>query len=220
MKKILCVLRQHRTITSADLSGSFAPVLQFQKRKIHTVFPRFRNFELAQNLSLRFLAELCGVALTLLSLMASFGACTFSQADTVSFYYPRADFVYDEPDGVIASEERDAAGHTADMQYLLSLYLMGPLKQELVSAFPKSTRLLSGSINDSRMLIELSDTSESLTDAEFSLGCACLALTCIKASGAEEIVITSGSRTLAIREDTLLLYEEPFPTAAETEETK
>ena len=67
MKKILCVLRQHRTITSADLSGSFAPVLQFQTRKIHTVFPRFRNFELAQNLSLRFLAELCGVALIYLS---------------------------------------------------------------------------------------------------------------------------------------------------------
>ena len=65
MKKILCVLRQHRTITSADLSGSLAPVLQFQKREIHTVFPRFRNFELAQNLSLRFLAELCGVALNI-----------------------------------------------------------------------------------------------------------------------------------------------------------
>lgn len=158
--------------------------------------------------------------LTLLSLMASFCACTFSQADTVSFYYPRADFLYDEPDGVIASEERDAAGHTADMQYLLSLYLMGPLKQELVCTFPKSTRLLTDSRDGSRMLIELSDTSESLTDAEFSLGCACLALTCIKASGAEEIVITSGSRTLTIREDALLLYEEPFPTASETEETK
>ena len=35
------VLRQHRTIASADLSGSFAPFLQFQKREIHTVFPRF-----------------------------------------------------------------------------------------------------------------------------------------------------------------------------------
>ena len=57
------LLRQHRTIASADLSGSFAPFLQFQKREIHTVFPRFRNFELAQNLSLRFLAELCGVTL-------------------------------------------------------------------------------------------------------------------------------------------------------------
>ena len=65
MKKILCVLRQHRTITSADLSGSFAPVLQFPKREIHTVFPRFGNFVLAQNLSLSFLAKLCGAALNI-----------------------------------------------------------------------------------------------------------------------------------------------------------
>ena len=34
-------IRQHRTIASADLSGPFAPFLQFQKREIHTVFPRF-----------------------------------------------------------------------------------------------------------------------------------------------------------------------------------
>ena len=50
--------------------------------------------------------------LTLFSIMMSFCSCAISQSDTVSFYYPRADFVYDEPDGVIASEERDAAGHT------------------------------------------------------------------------------------------------------------
>ena len=53
-------IRQHRTIASADLSGSFAPFLQFQKQEIHTVFPHFRNFELALNFSLRFLAELRG----------------------------------------------------------------------------------------------------------------------------------------------------------------
>lgn len=158
--------------------------------------------------------------LALLSLMVSFCACSFSQSDTVSFYYPRTSFLYDEPDGVIASESRDASGHTTDMQYLLSLYLMGPLKPELVPAFPENTRLLSDSRNGSRMLIELSDTSESLTDADFSLACACLGLTCIKASGVEEVVITSGSRTLTIREDMLLLYEEPFATASETEETK
>ena len=34
-------LRQHRTNASSDLSGSFAPVLQFQKWEIHTVFPHF-----------------------------------------------------------------------------------------------------------------------------------------------------------------------------------
>ena len=56
-------LGQHRTNASADLSGSFAPVLQFQKWEIHTVFPHFWNFEPAQNLSLSFLADLCGVAL-------------------------------------------------------------------------------------------------------------------------------------------------------------
>ena len=106
------------------------------------------------------------------------------------------------------------------MQYLLSLYLMGPLNQDLVPAFSENTRLLSHSSNGTRIYIELSDTSEDLTDADFSLACACLALTCIKASGTEEITIISGSRTLTIREDMLLLYEEPFPTAAETEETQ
>ena len=34
-------IRQHRTNASADLSGSFAPVLPFQKWEIHTVFPHF-----------------------------------------------------------------------------------------------------------------------------------------------------------------------------------
>ena len=52
---------QLRLRISADILHQLK---QFQKREIHTVFPRFRNFELAQNLSLSFLAELCGVALT------------------------------------------------------------------------------------------------------------------------------------------------------------
>lgn len=153
-------------------------------------------------------------------LVVSFCACTFFKADTVSFYYPRREFLFDEQDGVIAPENRDASGHTTDMQYLLSLYLMGPLSQDLAPAFPKKTHLISCSRNDAKINIELSDTSEDLTDADFSLSCACLALTCIRAFSAEEIMIISGSRTHSIREDTLLLYEDPFPTAAETEETK
>ena len=158
--------------------------------------------------------------LALSALVVSFCACAFFQEDTVSFYYPRREFLFDERDGVIASENRDASGHTGDMQYLLSLYLMGPLNQDLVPAFSENTHLLSHSSNGTRIYIELSDTSEDLTDADYSLACACLALTCIKASGTEEITMTSGSRTLTIREDMLLLYEEPFPTAAETEETQ
>lgn len=158
--------------------------------------------------------------LLLFSFLVPLGGCTLPREDTISFYYPRADLIYDAPNGVIASEERDAAGYTTDMQYLLSLYLTGPLQQDLVPAFPQGTRLLSNSMDGSQMLVQLSDTSESMTDGRFSLACACLALTCIKASSAEEVVISSGSRTMTIREDMLLLYDEPFPTTSETEVTE
>ena len=56
-------IRQHRIIASADSSGSFAPILQFEKLEIHKVFLRFPNFILGQNLSLLPLAELCGAAI-------------------------------------------------------------------------------------------------------------------------------------------------------------
>ena len=56
-------LGQHCTIASASLSRLFAPLPQFRKREIHTVFLHFRNFELEQKSCLRLLAELCGAAL-------------------------------------------------------------------------------------------------------------------------------------------------------------
>ena len=59
-------LGQHRTIASASLRRLFAPLLQFEKREIHTVFLRFPNFELGQKSCLRLLAELRGAALTLI----------------------------------------------------------------------------------------------------------------------------------------------------------
>jgi len=42
---------------SAVVSGSFAPTVQFEKLEIHTVFLRFSNFHLGQNLSLTTLAD-------------------------------------------------------------------------------------------------------------------------------------------------------------------
>ena len=56
-------LWQHRAIASASLRRLFAPLLQFEKREIHTVFLRFPNFELGQKSCLRLLAELRGAAL-------------------------------------------------------------------------------------------------------------------------------------------------------------
>ena len=62
-------LRQHRTIASASLRRLFAPLLQFEKREIHTGFLRFPNLGLGQKSCLRLLAELRGAAFNL------FAAC-------------------------------------------------------------------------------------------------------------------------------------------------
>ena len=56
-------LRQRRTIVPASLSRLFAPLLQFEKWEIHTVFLHFSNFELGQKSWLSLLVKLCGVAL-------------------------------------------------------------------------------------------------------------------------------------------------------------
>ena len=64
-------LGQHRTIASADISGFFAPIFQFEKLEIHPVFLRFPNLILGQNLSLLSLAELCGAALDVFNFRAA-----------------------------------------------------------------------------------------------------------------------------------------------------
>ena len=43
--------------SAAVTGGSFAPTMQFEKLEIHTVFLRFPNFYLGQNLSLTPLAD-------------------------------------------------------------------------------------------------------------------------------------------------------------------
>ena len=48
---------------AAGFSGSFAPIVQYEKWEIHPVFPHFPHFRLDQNLSPNLLAPLCGVAL-------------------------------------------------------------------------------------------------------------------------------------------------------------
>ena len=42
-------IRQHRTMGTAGFGGSFAPIVQYEKREIHPVFPHFPYFRLCQN---------------------------------------------------------------------------------------------------------------------------------------------------------------------------
>ena len=48
---------------AAGFGRPFAPIVQYEKWKIHTVFPHFPYFRLGQNLQPNLLAPLYGVAL-------------------------------------------------------------------------------------------------------------------------------------------------------------
>ena len=63
----------------------------------------------------------------------------------------------------------------------------------------------------------LTDTLETLSDADYSLACACLTLTCLNITGGEKVTITSGSRSVTMTRNTLTLFDGG---TAETEETQ
>ena len=112
--------------------------------------------------------------------------------ETVVFYYEQAQYQYGEPDAVIFGEERDITGHVSDMQYLLSLYMMGPISDTLHSPFPTGMQVLDVKVRMDLVRITVSEELNTLSDARYSLALACLAMTCLELSEQESVVIVCG----------------------------
>lgn len=134
--------------------------------------------------------------------------------EPVTFYYVRSGYDANMSQ-VIGSEERDAAGHRGELSYLLALYLMGPSQEGLRMPFPGSTRVLSVEREGGSITLELSDTGITLTDAQFSLACACLSLTCLNLTDAETVTILSAERSVTMSRDNLVLFDGSTPATAE-----
>lgn len=129
--------------------------------------------------------------------------------DHVVFYYAQTDFSYGVPDGVIGTEFREVNGRSDDLPYLLALYLEGPLNVSLTSPFPsKKAQILELSLTDQLIKIQLSDLDTTMTDSRFSLACACLSKTCLGLTDAQAVQITSGSRSVKMDRNNLLLFDE------------
>lgn len=111
--------------------------------------------------------------------------------DPVSFYYPRAEYLYGSDDGAITSEIREAAGHRNDPKYLLTLYLQGPRDQSLCSAFPESILLTDATIDGKTMTVILSADVALLSELELSIAYTCLAQTCVCIADVDTIIIES-----------------------------
>lgn len=126
--------------------------------------------------------------------------------DPVTFYYVSNDFQETLTD-VITSELREASGHTNDLSYLMALYLMGPVEEDNRSPIPRGTRIYVVQNDASGVVLKLSDTPIRMTDAQFSLACACLSLTCLELTDADTITISNENRSVTMTADTILLFD-------------
>jgi len=149
--------------------------------------------------------------LTAFLLLLSLAGCGHGSRsmDPVSFYYCRdpGSYQYFERNGVIQSELRDMTEHRNDLKYLLSLYLAGPMEEGLVSPFSRQVRLLSVTQVQENLQVEISDPGQTMSDAQFSLACACLTLTCLDVSSCTSVTVISGSKSITLDNQSILLFD-------------
>lgn len=149
----------------------------------------------------------CCLAILIMIATAGCSSLNHDFENTVSFYYPRVEYDYQAEMPVIAPEYREVTGHRNDLDYLVSLYLMGPLNNELVVPFPAGTRLVKTAQENASLTVELTDTGRALSDIRFSLACACLSKTCMELTEVQSVTVVSGSRRLTTTEESLLLID-------------
>lgn len=143
--------------------------------------------------------------------------CSNGISEYANFYYCSVDYPFGENSSVIKSESRNISGHEGELSYLISLYLTGPSDKNLSSLFPKNTKLITAQINEDKQAeIELSYLGNHFSDSEFVLACACLSLSVMDFSDAEQVSITSGEKNITMSKDDLLLFD-TVTTVSETE---
>lgn len=173
----------------------------------------------------RFAAVLLSICL----LAGSSGCALFGSdiKEPAEFFYPRNTVVYGTADGVITSETREVSGHQNDLNYLLALYLQGPLDEGLRSPFPAGCTLVEVRVFNERMIVTLDARFTALKDMDLTVACACLAKTCLGLADVNEVQIISNSPdeeaeiNITLSADRLLLEEnDPLPQQTITEETQ
>lgn len=145
--------------------------------------------------------------IVLLTVCLILSGCSFGGEwikEPVTFYYVRENYQKDM-EQVLSSEVREAAGHRDDLSYLLALYSMGPSNDGLLSLLPKNTSIIPTERTNYSIAVTLSENTQNLTDADFTLASACIAMTCMDLMEIQQVTVISGDRSITIREDNLML---------------
>ena len=144
--------------------------------------------------------------LLILCLLIPATGCTSNRKD-VYFYYPRKEVVSGGDDGVIAKEEREISRSENDLKNLLTLYLEGPLSQNLKNPFPKGTKLLHVSLQGKSLILTLTESFQKLEGMDRTIACASIAQTCLGLGSFEEIHIISGNKLISLTPNTIALSD-------------
>ena len=164
--------------------------------------------------------------LCLIALLALLLCACGSNTDEVNFHYLRTCKTLDDyhayfTEGAIAPEQRDVSGHRNDLDYLLTMYLRGPLNSQLKSPFPAGCALIDVLLEGRQLTVYLSSGASLLDDLDLNVACACLAKTCMEIADVDTVHIQSRSTgnhilfSTTITSDTLRLeLAPPAETAA------
>jgi len=125
--------------------------------------------------------------------------------EPVTFYYV-SDNYHNDMEEVIVPEIREASGHRDDLSYLLALYSLGPATENLVSPLPGNVTIIPIERTENAITLNLSGSSQNVTEADFTLASACIALTCMELTDVLRVTVVCGDRDITIQEDNLLLY--------------
>ena len=134
------------------------------------------------------------LCLMALSLLLCLTGCSGQEENTCNFYYLRSgeNIRYGQEDGLIAPVNREISGRNAELNYLLQLYLEGPVEEGYLSPIPRGTYLLSTLWNEDTLVLVLSREFSTANNITLTLCGACLTATCHNLTGAERIEVRSG----------------------------
>ena len=123
--------------------------------------------------------------------------------ETYQFYYPRSEILYGVSDGVIAPEERSIERSDPSLDFLLKLYLEGPVSQNLRTPFPKGTALTGLKMQEDSISVLLSPSFNLLEDLDYVIACACIASTCFALTDANSVTVATGQNEMTLTRNAL-----------------
>ena len=147
-------------------------------------------------------------ALILCLVLPMFGcAWPGSSKESVSFYYQSRNYLHGKEGSVLVAEQRDASGHSTDLEYLMRLYLMGPYDEALLSPFPQDLRITDIRMGQDTVILSMTEQLSTLTGIQRSIACSCLALTCLDLTDAESVILMWENEIITMDRNSILLYD-------------